>query len=1172
MARYVSSPGLTINPIVEIGSIDRRYNNRCIYTTPGSYTFTVPNDVCEILAVAVGPGSAPCTLLRCVDIVIPCGTYNGFAARCTSRCCCGWGGCTYSNYPNQCWLSFDKALYEQKYVCGFRRYSCACYYCDGSVQGCFCYMYQCGQGTLLEYYAVATTGAGGGYTEKAITTTPGSTFDIVVGAVGNNNFSCVNGQICATGPIVCKAEIPTVIERAGRLATCCQLKDYVLNAGCVTCLCNNGNGLCQCLVCQCYSSSTGFRITNDFETVVSPGCGFGGDINRVGGFKATCWSSAVHNMGMDIDNPRVCDNGLFCWCVNRSQVCTVCQQLCQNSEVLLQGNSYGYPEQISCAPFCPAATATLPGYEFQWYSPHLKGADRCQWACMWQLCAYQCANAVSCSIQSMCISQRGFGTMSDTSPSNKGCFNIYASTCNSCCPMNCGDCRGCACISISKTEGSNYNSTWGYSGCGCFSQRPITYIKINSDTSPSENPVKFGGSSAGNYYGNGVASDSDGDYTKCVCPVYDVEPDLVCLDSKSIYCVFGQCCYQTQDCMIGDTTFPFVNGCYCFYFQYGAYGCAYPANPCHDAWRFWCSTYSGDQNYQLGCRCGFSNPECCNGVTQWAYPQLCDNDFALDNDAYMPWEYVDPYSSGFSSLGRPDLTMRGAYYLSLFGNKYWNDTCYGNGCQGCDVVNRNGQSYFLGCVFNTCQNSCCVPMSLSEVCNHYYDLMYKPGYCNNNWSMQIVPNILNLFMCSGNCLNNMDRFGCTRTCVSINSWNCCRTLTAQNCINSYQAQTFNCWHDYWPVCVGYDYRTGTRQLNSNPIINLYQLTCDVMQNSNEDSNAAVFTCHPYCTRVLNQEFFGSNSGLHGPEALSRLYYGANHTKDCCCCVWKSIDQISIDDDDFYWNWVSIANIQYSRTMNVDHPNGCQCCSFCADVSYIEFNKSNFTYRNGCCVNIDTDAQGGAGTATPGNWQSSIAATQASSSGGYIKCVDIICKGCCFTQCPYLKVTGGGGQGAELKPIMEFYCCNCNISGCQYAMGRIVGVEVVCGGSGYTSEPSIAICGGVGGWCCYFTQNCNYTYGCVVFCTCVAPVQAGASANHVSYGSGGGTVVGVNNVAKDLNVIDSSAIQSVIPGRGGRGCEPEYEPFYYSYPGISAKVSQRADPRKQMAGCAVGIGW
>jgi hypothetical protein len=58
----------------------------------------------------------------------------------------------------------------------------------------------------------------------------------------------------------------------------------------------------------------------------------------------------------------------------------------------------------------------------------------------------------------------------------------------------------------------------------------------------------------------------------------------------------------------------------------------------------------------------------------------------------------------------------------------------------------------------------------------------------------------------------------------------------------------------------------------------------------------------------------------------------------------------------------------------------------------------------------------------------------------------------------------------------------------------------------------------------------------------------------SLASGGGTCSGINNLAKCIDVVDSSIIKSVRPGRGGRGNEVDYEPYYYSYPGISAQLA------------------
>ena len=61
-----------------------RYQNRCLYTTPGLYQFTVPSGVTTINTVVVGPGGyADHTLLpMCVDIrLMPASWF------CCSRCC-----------------------------------------------------------------------------------------------------------------------------------------------------------------------------------------------------------------------------------------------------------------------------------------------------------------------------------------------------------------------------------------------------------------------------------------------------------------------------------------------------------------------------------------------------------------------------------------------------------------------------------------------------------------------------------------------------------------------------------------------------------------------------------------------------------------------------------------------------------------------------------------------------------------------------------------------------------------------------------------------------------------------------------------------------------------------------------------------------------------------------
>ena len=87
MARYKSSPGSASVGIAEIAQITSRHNNRCLYTTPGSYTYTVPAGITSILAVAVGPGSKPIEGLKCVDLMT-CGIVTACIAQTYIQCCC----------------------------------------------------------------------------------------------------------------------------------------------------------------------------------------------------------------------------------------------------------------------------------------------------------------------------------------------------------------------------------------------------------------------------------------------------------------------------------------------------------------------------------------------------------------------------------------------------------------------------------------------------------------------------------------------------------------------------------------------------------------------------------------------------------------------------------------------------------------------------------------------------------------------------------------------------------------------------------------------------------------------------------------------------------------------------------------------------------------------------
>jgi hypothetical protein len=96
----------------------------------------------------------------------------------------------------------------------------------------------------------------------------------------------------------------------------------------------------------------------------------------------------------------------------------------------------------------------------------------------------------------------------------------------------------------------------------------------------------------------------------------------------------------------------------------------------------------------------------------------------------------------------------------------------------------------------------------------------------------------------------------------------------------------------------------------------------------------------------------------------------------------------------------------------------------------------------------------------------------------------------------------------------------------------------------------------------------------LFCAIVQPGFATYScvASTFSEGSGGGSKTGQSYCAKYSTVIDSPTIVSISPARGGRGNESPYEPYYYSYPGISARLSTPKSPTQYVGDTATGCCW
>lgn len=262
-----------------------RFNCRCIYTTPGTYTFTVPSGVCSITAVAVGPGG-------CANCVVKLGEKYIYKI-CESIC------------NNRCQVICNST---SPYPCSGFGYDCVglllncTFYCTSFRLGGFVSCSNVGQNNCFRSnydsvysqidYAVIDSGPGGGYSEKQITTTPGSTFCIVVGVNTGNNFSCINGQICATGPCIQNGTgISTVTQYT--CSCCCVCETYC-------CISNN-----TCYRSESYSKCgpVCYIKEKQINSCLVPGCGYGGTTNRSGGFgcnvKSFCFPLGFDDLNYD---------------------------------------------------------------------------------------------------------------------------------------------------------------------------------------------------------------------------------------------------------------------------------------------------------------------------------------------------------------------------------------------------------------------------------------------------------------------------------------------------------------------------------------------------------------------------------------------------------------------------------------------------------------------------------------------------------------------------------------------------------------------------------------------------------------------------------------------------------------------------------------------------------
>jgi hypothetical protein len=286
MARYIATP-----------EVPTGFANRCVYSTPGTYTFTVPSGVTQIKAIAVGGGSAGSTGFiegATVSTQVICNRRTAVCAR-FSGCCC------YAAQLMSCMTG------------------------EGCSKFCLPELKTC-------YYAYA--GSGGGYAEKTIAVSPGDSFAVTV--ADEEETSSFGTEISASGAqqptltctalfdceFYCTGNMPEAILPGG-ICCCSPTASKCIYAEFITC------SRAYCV--QSYSGNNISAITH------RPGTGTGGDKNYTGGcgqdisivsdeieYGISCFHSSYHNNCCDGDylmNYCQCMQMHAMWYVNNNVAC-----------------------------------------------------------------------------------------------------------------------------------------------------------------------------------------------------------------------------------------------------------------------------------------------------------------------------------------------------------------------------------------------------------------------------------------------------------------------------------------------------------------------------------------------------------------------------------------------------------------------------------------------------------------------------------------------------------------------------------------------------------------------------------------------------------------------------------------------------------------------------------
>ena len=1250
MSRFVSQ-ALAIPVTENISPITSRFNNRCLYSTPGSYTFTVPAGVCCITAVAVGPGAKQCEVFSEVRIEIPMCNLTRTILHCTSNPMTL--SSTIAGGPTTCAHRQSSAICISSTHCQNYQYCAGCTSCTnclnfsgGTIVGCYS-----GNGNYYNRYIYIPNGAGGGYAEKALSTAPGCTFGVVVGSSCpslGTPFSCVQNVVCATGL--------SVIDSNCVLAGFeCFKTPQDLYSSATTVVGPNSARLCYT------QTGAGMYSWSKCCFCVIPGQGFGGDINRSGGFSLCCYCASIETSDSCIlwhccycsgTGTGTTNYFLYGTCADFLKMQHMMAQQIPRCDIIPSSAMYNF---FACCGCMGIAT-----FNIQALNPGQGSCGTCNAFGIWQG-AGSISGPFYSPIVTMFHAHRCFtyNFVWQHEFTNLGNVCSFAACAPGTYDLTCGGTHF-NCLKIVDTAdfmecycGGSQN-TGVVSGPTCVASAFLHAHMYHGQglgavaTTPF---YKFGGSSAGNNYGPGTSSLSDGPTysmmsnlcskgmslcseiyccmkcTDCRCPLYDVAgyapcnlwfcdgPTWTCDYSphvttsvwnlsaahcvcSSSYGTFLACAYDLAQGAIHCFSRDFPTCCICWYNNYNT--------PCHFVWDF--LNWFGHSQ----CRCKLDNrgifynpciPSCSSGVNN-TFMCLCIGNGGVTsfNTAAASTYNEDVTKFGFEpgvfftceqnsdtlpivvhqALRGPIKPRVSRLVDSAVSNFAFKGDHFTVSC--CHVLIRLGGvgcGYsILSCAYNTSQ---CGAYGWAAGC----------GARSSPWTR---------YNYYGTCYDNHNNFYCCTFGVAVIGCHLARGSFGQpshtDAIWNY-CMSYTGIHCNYPCCLGYNYTTSLcKPPNRNPLINVFDYICTTMMSNRNQVDSTAEACLILCNW---KGWFDHNKYSLGIPCfnnfLSALYAACATYDSTYCCIFESFNCLQVCDSLFGIGQVHTMCFSYGRYQTnprcnnyTDSTNPCYNCNFCGNPHPITPRRCATTcttplvcFRNNriccnsvclCCNPACYEAQGGAGTATAGTWSSQQAScTLVCTTGGCICCVQITNGGKCMTCAPFVNINCVcGGVGAVLDATVlgcSIFCVATNFCTCS---AYLAGITIRCPGNGFICAPSLTFCydswflgllSTYGGCIC----PCAAAYiapNCAVYC-CVTAYQ--------SLGSGGGTCSGINNIPKCIDVVDSSIIKSVRTGRGGRGNEVDYEPYYYSYPGISAQLAIPINPACFIGdAAATGCSW